>query len=247
MNFIKSGPGMSRFNIFVLLFLVFCRTSALSENTSSFSSLCIVASHQDTILENQVLYNGKIWKNLYSLVEDDQFLFSNEFLPGTITISGKTFSDINIKYDLFEDEILTPSDTGGILQLNKELVDSFSVSFQNRTYHFIKMQEDSLMGSQTYFNVLYKGDKCSLLLWYNKKIDKLADEGKYDKFYLITRLYFVDRGKIYQISGERDLLKILSEDHDLVKDFIKKNKLRLSEKKPESFIPVIRYYDTIRQ
>ena len=49
-----------------------------------------------------------------------------------------------LKYDIFKDELLTPVDPGGILQLNKEMIDSFSLSFQNKTYRFEKIQEDSL-------------------------------------------------------------------------------------------------------
>ena len=70
----------------------------------------------------------------------------NSFFPKSFyrsrTINGKTFTDIYLKYDIFKDEILTPVDVDGILQLNKEMVGSFSVLFQNKTYRFIKMKED---------------------------------------------------------------------------------------------------------
>jgi hypothetical protein len=203
-------------------------------------------SRQDTLKENQVLYNGRIWRNLFYTVQGDQFLFSKEFLEGSLSISGKYFSNIFLKYDIYKDEILIPSDTGGVLQVNKELVDSFSISFQNKIYHFVRMQEDSLKGMKRYFNVLYK-DKTALYLEYSKKIEKLAVEGKYDKFYQISHLYFVKGNSFYPISGESDLFKILANDKTLIKNFIKKNKLYVSEKIPDSFIPVIRYYDSISQ
>jgi hypothetical protein len=197
---------------------------------------------QDSLKENQTLYNGKIWRNLYYNVMDHQFFLSKEFLTGSLSIKGKTFDNIQLKYDLYKDEILTSIDSGRILQLNKEMIDSFTLSFQNINYRFISMQEDSLKRDRSFFNVLYNGES-SLLLKFSKKIDKLADEGKYDKFYQIQKIYFVKGKAFYQITGKNDLFKILPEDKTRIKDFMKKNKLRISGKDPESFIPLIRYYD----
>jgi hypothetical protein len=203
-----------------------------------------VEAHQDTLKENQILYNGRIWSNLYYLVEGDQFLFTRDFLPGSLTIRGKSFSNIYLKYDLLEDELLTPLEKGGILQLNKEQVDSFSLVFQNRSYLFIKIREDSLKRLYRYYNVLYKG-KSKLYVSYSKKIDKLSVEGKYDKFYQLVRIYFIKDNNVYPVDNKNDLLKVLSEQKEMIKKFIKENKLDVSEKDPGSFIPVIRYYDNI--
>ena len=238
---------MRRLIILILIFFVFFTGSDLFGIARGYyGQLYINTGLQDSIKENQVLYNGRLWRNIYYLVQDDQFLFSKEFLPGSLSVRGQTFTNIPLKYDLFADEILTPVDPGGILQLNKEMVDSFSISFQNKTYQFIKLQEDSLKGSQRYFNVLYKG-RTGLYLKFTKKIGKLAVEGKYDKFYQLIRISFVKDNIVYPIRRKSDLLKVLIEDKALIKSFIKKNKLDITEKNPESFIPVIRYYDSLNQ
>ena len=238
---------MNRYNILIILFFILFTGVGLYGMVPVFPSpLTVKVCKQDTLKQNQILYNGKIWRNLYYLVKKDQFLFSKEFLPGSLTINGKTFTDIYLKYDIFKDEILTPVDSGGILQLNKEMVDSFSVLFQNKTYRFIKMKVDGLKGSIGYFNILYKG-KSSLFIEYIKKIEKLAVEGQYDEFYLLTRIYFMKDNKVHLIASKSDLLNLLGEDKYLIKSFIKKNKFRVSEKLPESFIPVIIYYDRLGQ
>jgi hypothetical protein len=198
----------------------------------------------DTLLENQIMYNGRFWRNLYYMVHGNQFLFSEEFLPGSLSICGDTFNNISLKYDIFKDELLTPITPGVILQLNKQLVDSFSFSFENKPFHFIKLRVDSLTDSKGYFNVLYK-NKTGLYLKYSKKIDKLGDEGKYDLFYLTTQLIFEKDNVLYPVTNKKDLLRVLDEDKTVVKDFIRKNRLEISEKEPESFIPVLRYYDNL--
>jgi hypothetical protein len=200
------------------------------------------SNKQDTLKENQILYNGREWQNQYYLVRGDQFLFSNDFLPGSVIIRGKKFMNLNIKYDLYNDEILIPNEVGGTLQLNKELVDSFSLSFRNKTYWFTRMPEDKLKG---YVNILYKG-KSALYIKYSEYIKKLAVEGMYDKFYPEKRIYFVRNDIVNRLTGKSDMIRLLADQKNQIKDFIKKNKLIIDRDDPETFIPVIRYSDTIR-
>jgi hypothetical protein len=238
---------MKRYYIIILLIFVFNTVSEqYGISRGKIFQIIDFEDQKDTIKENQILYNGRIWRNLFYTVQGDQFLFSKEFLEGSISISRQTFPNLLIKYDLFKDEILTPSDTGGILQINKELVDSFSISYLNTTYKFIKMREDTLKEAKRYFNVLYKG-RTALYLEYGKKIEKLAVEGKYDRFYEIDHIYFEKGNILYPVTGKRDLMKILYNYETPLKNFIKKNKLNVTERIPESFVPVIRYYDSISQ
>lgn len=236
---------MCRFSLLAIFYFIFSQGPDISGIAPAINCQSVVSlNHQDTLKDNQILYNGRIWRNLYYMIEGDQFLFSREFLPGSISISGKTFTGLYLKYDIYKDEILIPADPGGILQLNKELVDSFSLFFQNKSFLFVSMQDDSLKVSKSYYNVIYKG-KSSLYLKYRKKIDKLSVVGEYDRFYQLTSIYFIKDNIVYPIDSKRALLKILGEDEQAIRNFIKKNKLDISVDEPESFIPVIRYYDTV--
>jgi hypothetical protein len=201
-------------------------------------------SPQDTLRDNQVLYNGKMWRNLYSMVKGDQFFFSREYLQGSLTINGSSYKNILINYDIYNDEILTANNHGSIIQLNKEMVDSFLMVYAGKTYRFVNVREDSLSVLKGYVKVLYQ-EKSALYVKYKKEIQALAIEDKYDMFYRLYRIYFVKDGKVYQISSKSDLLKVLQEDKARIKDFMKKNRLKVSKTEPESFIPVIRYYDSL--
>ena len=187
-----------------------------------------------------------MWRNLYYSIKGDQFLFTKDFLQGSLTINNKSYNNINISYDIYNDEIITPTNNGSILQLNKEMVDSFTLVFEFKTYRFLNTQEDSLAGVKGYVNVLYKG-KSALYVKYRKEIDILAVDDKYDLFYQTYRIYLLKDGLAHQIKGKSDLLKVLIENKTRINEFIKKNRLKISKNVPESFIPVIRYYDSIRQ
>ena len=186
-----------------------------------------------------------MWRNLYYFVKGDQFLFSKDFLRGSLSINGKSYKNISISYDIYNDEIMTPTNHGSIIQLNKEMVDSFTIVFENKIYKFINTQEDSLRGIKGYVNVLYKGES-ALFVKYRKEIQLLAVEDKYDKFFQTDRIYLLKAGIVHQMTSKGGLFKVLNEDKAQIRDFMKKNKLKVSKKVPDSFIEVIRYYDSLR-
>ena len=206
----------------------------------------VYALQSDTLPENQFFFNGRVWRNYYSMVEEDQFLFSKEFLPGEVIMRGRTYPDVMILYDIFNDEILTPYKPVGILQLNREMVDSFSLLFRNKRYRFIKMNDNTNPDLKGYFNVLYTG-KTTLFVKYFKKIEKLEAKGENNKFYQLTHIYLEKDSLIYPVTGKNDLIRIYDEDKKIVSDYIKKNKLRISKSDPESFIPVLRFTDSLNR
>lgn len=237
---------MNKSNFLYLFLIAILNCPTLNATPVSGELAQLNSSQQDPLKENQILYNGKVWRNLYYNVKGDQFLFSSEFLNGSLTINGKTYKNLSINYDIYNDEIISPTNHSSILQLNKEMVDSFTLVFGVKTYSFINVTEDSLAGIKGYVNVLYNG-KSALYIKYKKEIQALAVDDKYDLFYRTYKIYFLRNGIVYQINSKRDLFKIMVEDKTQIKDFIKKNKLTVTSKVPDSFVPVLRYYDTISQ
>lgn len=204
---------------------------------------------QDTLKENQNLYSGRVWINNYHRILGDQFLFSNYFLPGTVSTNGKTFKNLLIRYDIYSDEIMIPLNREEILQLNKEMIDSFSINFENIVYKFIRIQEDtlnSLKGYKGYFNVLYK-QKSALYIKYKKNISPDITEKSDGAFLQTHKIYFAKDNIVYPITTINDLYEALNAEKMQIKNYIKDNKLKVSKSKPESFLLVIRFYDNLSQ
>jgi len=244
MNLIPDGIAMNKYRFTFLLFFTcfFCQGfSAVLPVFSGF--LQGETSGQDTAKGNQILYNGRIWRNLYAQVRENQFLFAPDFLTGSVTIRGKVFDNVSLKYDIFKDELLTASDPGGILQINKERVDSFSLLFENKRYLFVSLP-DSANGTHGYFNLIYNGH-LAFYRKYIKRIDKLSVDGQSDRFYQFYRLYLWKDNELFLVTGKNDLLDKFKEQKALIKTYIKKNSLDVSAKEPESFIPLIRYIESI--
>ncbi len=201
-------------------------------------------SSVDTLPTNQVLYNGRVWRNLYYRVREDQFLFSSDFLPGSITLSSSTFNNIEIRYDIFSDEILIPKNNGSVLQVNKEMVDSFNIGYLNRLYYFKKVENDSIRGFNGYVNIVYNG-KSHAYVKFRKEIALLAVDGKYDSFYQIQSLFIEKDDILYTVKSRRELIKLFADRKTEIRSYIKKNRLNISVKIPESIVPLLKFYDSL--
>jgi hypothetical protein len=194
-------------------------------------------------IEMQILNNGRAWRNLYYKIKGDQFLYSPDFLPGSVTIEGRTFNNLRLKYDIYNDELIMITDHGIIIQLNKEMVESFSMVFDD-IYNFKNIEADTLNTLAGYVNVLYDGN-ISLYVKYRKEILQLVVENKYDMFNQINRIYVKKDGVISRVDTKREFLNLFKDKKQQLHSFIRSEKLKLSRKNPESFQPVIEYYDTL--
>jgi hypothetical protein len=226
-----------------LLFLVIFLSPAIYGSNGYRSVTRSYQVTQDTI-DKQLLFNGRIWRNLYSRVKGNQFLFSDSLLPATIVIKGKTFPGCSIKYDICNDELLVKTEKNMIIQLNKQMVESFSFGYNNKTWRFLKLDKDSLNDLNGYVNILYQG-KISLYVKYRKVVLFLVVDNKYDEFELIKKIYVMKDGKAYHVTSLNDIIALYGSYKPQIKSFLKANKLKISRKNPESFVPLIEYCDKL--
>ena len=159
-------------------------------------------------------------------------------------MNGYRFNDLPLLSDIYNDQLITPGANGTIIQLNKEMVDSFDLSYVLKKYRFEKVANDTVRGFDGYVNILYKG-KVTLYLKYKKEIALLEVDDKYDKFYMVTRIYLLKNNIVYQIRTRKDLMNVMEDHKAQVKSYMRKNGLHIFKKDPASFVPAVKYYDTL--
>ena len=199
----------------------------------------------DTI-DVQKLYNGRAWKNIYYKIKGDQFLFTTDFITGSVTIDNKEYRNLRLKYDIYNDELISLNDHGIMLQLNKEMTDRFTLHYNDQTYLFKRIDSDSTGSMKGFVNILYDG-KSGLYVKYMKEILLLAVDNKYDMFNQLKRVYFVKDGSASRINSRREILALMKDHKSEVIQFMRSNKIKLSKKVPSSFKPVVEYYDKVSQ
>ncbi len=208
------------------------------------SSIYNQVNMPDSLRDRQFLYNGTEWKNEFRRITGDQFLFTNLFLPGSVTFNGRTFINLKIRYDIYSDEIMIPRSLDQVIQLNKEMVDSFYFVFDNNFYKFRKINEDSKSEPKGYVNVLYEG-RSALYVKYVKRISTAISDYSDGRFYQVYTIYFEKDGIPEPVTGMKDICRMLEDEKELLRNFVRKNRLKVTRKLPGSFVPVIRYYDSI--
>jgi hypothetical protein len=231
------------FYLFPVFFLIINCLPGMTNTAARFSPVVPEEIVSDTI-DVQILYNGRLWRNLYNGVDGDQFLFTPEFLSGSVTIDGISFDSLQVKYDIYNDELLLLTDRGIILQLNKEMIDLFSIKYNNQIFHFKRFDPDSLNTLSGYVNVLYD-DSISLYVKYWKYIIPPTITGSFNMFSQNNWIYVSRKGDFYKVDTKAELLRLLKDQNQLVRNFIRTNKIRISRKNPESFHRVIEYYDNL--
>lgn len=201
---------------------------------------------QDTILEKQLIYNGRIWRNLHIRVRGHPYFLASGFNSGNVIFNGKEFRNLKIIYDIHDDEIILYVNPQTIIMLNKEMVERLTFNYENRMYTIHNFGNDTTSLLRGYVNVLYDGPT-ALYTKYIKKIESMAEENKYDRFYQVHRMYIMKDNQIVQVSGKKELLKLLEPGRKEIKDYIKKNKLTVIRKDPYSFIPILMFYDSLKR
>lgn len=231
---------MSIFNLLSVI-CFFITVPVISNETGTVHSFYTV---QDTIKDDQTLYTGRLWIKKYPDIDGDEFLFTGDYLNGSVAIGGRIYQNIPLKYDIYNDEILSPNNKNLIIQLNKERIDSFSLEFRDKLQKFRRISGDTVKGFNGFVNVLYSGS-CSYCVKYKKNIELLAVDRKFDKFYETRKMFLLHGGKVNQFAGRAELFKLMGERKQEVRNYIKKNKLQIFKNQPESFIPVIAFYDNL--
>ena len=223
--------------LFILVFLPY----SLSGNTDTLLT-------QNTSGKD-VLLNGRIWWNRHAKVTGDPFFNSDSYLKGSVVFNGQRFGNLDIKYDIYSDELVYKPESHPVILLNKEMVDSFKVSAFDaskgfREYRFVNAGTDSPGGPSGYVNLLYDGPT-SLVVKYAKKIQPLADQGIYDLFHQELKIFIRKDSTLIPVTGRKTLFSLLGDKKKEVKEYSKKHRHRISMKEPDSLVPVLEFYDSL--
>jgi len=127
------------------------------------------------------------------------------------------------------------------------MVDSFTISYGDEVYKFVNITDnksDSLIKSAGYFNSFYEGG-VSLLIKYKKEILPGIENNSDFEFSQTLQVYLMRDDLINPVSTKKELCSLLKLDKSEVNRFLKSQKLRVRKNDPGTFIPVIRFYDTM--
>ncbi|MGX1929968.1 hypothetical protein [Flagellimonas sp. 2504JD4-2] len=122
-------------------------------------------------IENTGLYQGVVYTDKYRTInENTQFFQTREFQSGSVCYDGQCYYDLDLKYDVYEDEVLVRLVTrvgGGTLKLFKNYIESFEI--EGHSFTKILPEDTSTLNAYGFYEVALESTSFTLFTKYTKR------------------------------------------------------------------------------
>lgn len=194
----------------------------------------------------------RTWDNRYQGIKGHPFVKNSWESARVVSVDGKVYSDVPLKYDVYSNLIVIKNSKGD--SLITEVFNFQEFTWKNTQVTFVKEPLLDAKNPKNYgklYEQLFKGNKITLLKNHrkillqadyqggynaNRRYDELVDE--YD-YFLKKNNTSIEKIKL----NEKSLLKALADKEKALKDFLKKEKLNL--KTEPGVIRLLQYYDSL--
>jgi hypothetical protein len=238
------------YTVYLLLLtcLAFSSASAQPLSDSAFykqSHDALVENQKNATGPNSRLYIGAEYIRNGRKAKGSAFYQSDDPLKGTIYYNDALYPNISLQYDLVLDAlVINDYAGGGNIQLVKEKLGFFSIP----GHYFVFIAPDRSSSSfmkPGYYEQLYK-DGIGVYARHEKRLvmpSNLEDQPRYEA----DNFYFVRTGDDYhKVESRGALLDLLKDKKDLLKKYIRTNKLDFGRDWEGSLVKTAAYYAQIK-
>jgi hypothetical protein len=191
--------------------------------------------------------NGRDYIVYHNIYKSNPFFKSATISTGTIFYNGRIFSDLNLLYDIYKDElILNYLNSDGYLKLisiNKNCLDSFRIIIDNEPVMFqtIIFPESSELKSG-FYEIAYRG-RTQLLIKHVKELEK---KDGYDNYIYDEHRYLNIYGTNYRIRSLSKFIKLFGDKSTLIKKYIgSMHVISFRRITDAELVRILRYYETL--
>lgn len=206
-------------NIFMrLIFLLFLPIIVFGQRSESESTT--YTWFDNTIgISNTDIFNGLVYVEKHKMINEKHKFYNNpNFSLGSIIFNAQPYYNINLKYDVFNDELLLVNDAPNLptILLDKDKIIKFSIG--NSVFENLKIETKKGEILTGFFEVLSRSEELELYKKNHKKLQtKTNDKIRYFEFKDQNRYVFFYQGIYYQINKLNDLSKTFPNYKDLIK------------------------------
>jgi len=217
----------------ILIFLIFC--------PGTFSAQDAFREMDQVYGPDPLLYNGK--KYSYFLPHGTgghQFLISEEYLTGEVTVKGIKFDGVALNYDIYNQQLLLQcaNETGAsnIIEVSRAWLESFRLD--TLEFKYLNFDRDP-----RFYQVL--GDKPCQILYYwrkNLKLSNFSGHANYTFLPPVKTRYVLTGGELHPFSSKSSLIAIFDPMHKLeIKNYMKNNKIKLKQASDQVMTELINF------
>lgn len=194
---------------------------------------------------NTSLYNGTRYIEEYRTEnENHKFYLSNHYLVGSLTYENQTFYNVQMRYDLYKDNIIVklPNQSSFLfIKLLKEKVNSFSL-LGSKFINLAKFRNDkgeSLTNS--FYKILHEDTGVSLYKkHYKTRNEYIKDYKLYSKF--SDKEYYIinHKGKNISIGKKKDLTRTFPNLKKFISSYYKEHRSLYKSDRDNFYINLIK-------
>lgn len=226
----------------LIVFMLFCLLAAYFQAEAQNAKVTLT----DADVRDPLLFNGKLYTFFPPFgTTGSQFMFTMPGTSSSIRIRGIEFNEITLTYDLLNQllVLIYTNALGGTerLVVSQAWLESFQIGSQN----FVLIPVEG--NTKRIYQQLGSGNT-KLLYYFSKEIllDKTVSSGKY-YFSNTNRKMFVQlKGLILSYNSNRSFIKLFGRtNHDLLKNFIRKNKINVKKADDNTMTLLIDFCNTL--
>lgn len=241
---------LKKFKIQRLLLLFFGVFLNISNIHSQSSNKTAVYNWFDKTINNESLpiNNGKLHTNFDKIIgTSDRYYNSDKFISGSLGYSEQEYFDVQLKYDIYKDELILKSPGEGMIEINliKENIQYFKL-YDKRFFNLTidkpvvlnvrgGFYEENLIGKNFIFYIKHYKEKKEIL----KGSEFFIDYYYKNEFILFTE------GKYTVINAKNELLKLFPNEKNKINDYYLMNRNLRKENEVRFMENLMRYINNI--
>ncbi|HEY2348819.1 MAG TPA: hypothetical protein VGH64_07370 [Puia sp.] len=195
------------------------------------------------ISDNAQIYHGREFIRNGQRANGFPFFESDNMLVGSISYQGMIYTEQNIYYNIVTDELITNNyPHNAFIVLSPEKIDSFVI--QHHVFVPLSSSTFNHLEKDGYYDQLYAGEPGV----YAKREKRLVvGSGSEETRYVEHSDYFIKlKNVFYAVDGKSGLLDILKDQEDVLKKYIRANKLNFKKDLETSLTLATIYYSQLK-
>jgi hypothetical protein len=193
--------------------------------------------------DNAQIYHGREFIRNGQKASGFPFFESDNLLVSSVFYQGTKYPDQNVYYNIVSDELVTNNyPHNAFIVLSPDKVDSFII----QQHVFIPLTSDKLnhLENDGYYDQLYAGEPG---LYAKRQKSFVVGSGSEETKYIQHDDYYIKLNNVfYGVSGKSELLDVLKDQKDVLKKYIRTNKLNFKKDLESSLVLTTVYYSQLK-
>lgn len=205
----------------------------INKISSSLDSFDLISYHP--------LINGKKYNKYYYGIKGHQFYNSKKFCRGEVILPDKKYTNLLLRYDIFNDIVNLSSNAGKELtniELNKNIIVGFSID----NHLFVKYefpQNSELTEYNGFYELIYDGEIQVAFRWI-KYISNTHDNYS-GEFKTERTVYMINGNHFSKIKNRKDILSLFEDYEQNIKQYLRSNKFIAKKASASEYIELMKF------